>query len=468
MNSTTLSPIQPHNERPAAVWSSGGAHYDAISRGIADSIEHGVLRLDPKPGERILDLSTGTGWTSRVVARHGATVIGVDIANDLLESARRRADAEGLRIEYRLGDAEGLPFEDGAFDAVISTYGVMFASRPEAAAAELARVCRKGGRIALTTWAPDGNVFNMFGVMKRYMPAPAAAAPPSPFAWGSIERVRELLGDAFELRFERGRGMDHVLERLRSDQVPRDEPGSQSSRRVPRRFHRVPSNLRDGVGDLRSARVLAHSRCPMKSALIRLSLLALVIVGVQPAATRAQSTTSPAVPPVPANLEVPAGNELFLATRAVGTQNYVCITTAKRTVGWKFLGPQATVFVDVDGGVPQQATTHFLSMNPTEVLARPTWQHSVDTSKVWGRVRASSADPNYVAPGAIPWLLLETAGAEFGPTGGGFMTQTTFIQRVNTSGGIAPSTGCTNDDQIGAVALVPYTTDYFFYRAIQQ
>jgi len=204
MNSTTAPAIQPHNERPAAVWSSGGKYYEAISRGIADSIEHCVLRLDPQPGERILDLSTGTGWTSRVVARFGATVIGVDIANDLLDAARVNAAAEGLRIEYRLGDAESLPFEDGAFDAVISTCGVMFASRQEAAAAELARVCRKGGRIALTTWTPDGNVFGMFSVMKRYMPPPASPAPRSPFEWGRHERVRELLGGAFQLRFEPG------------------------------------------------------------------------------------------------------------------------------------------------------------------------------------------------------------------------------------------------------------------------
>src|SRR6185295_13820819 len=138
--------VQPHNERPAAVWSSGGKGYDEISRGIADSIEHCVLRLNPQPGERILDLSTGTGWTSRVVARRGAMVIGVDIASDLLSTARAKAEAEDLPIEYRLGDAENLPFENGAFDAVVSTCGVMFASRPVAAAQELARVCRPGGR----------------------------------------------------------------------------------------------------------------------------------------------------------------------------------------------------------------------------------------------------------------------------------------------------------------------------------
>src|SRR6185295_16056129 len=95
--------VQPHNERPAAVWSVGGKDYDEISRGIADSIEHCVMRLNPQPGERILDLSTGTGWTSRVVARRGATVFGVDIAGDLLEAARAKAEAERLPIKYRLG-----------------------------------------------------------------------------------------------------------------------------------------------------------------------------------------------------------------------------------------------------------------------------------------------------------------------------------------------------------------------------
>jgi len=203
MTLTTSNRIQTHNERAASVWSSGGDDYDAISRGIADAIEHCVLRLNPKPGERILDLSTGTGWTSRVVARRGATVVGTDIATNLLDAARARAEAEKLRIEYVLGDAEELPFENGEFDAVVSTFGVMFASRPEAAAHELARVCRRGGRIALTTWATDGSVRMMFEVMKRYMPPPPAPAPPSPFEWGRVERVRELLGSAFQLRFEK-------------------------------------------------------------------------------------------------------------------------------------------------------------------------------------------------------------------------------------------------------------------------
>lgn len=197
-------PIQPHNQKSAGVWNSGGARYEEISRGIADSIEHCVLRLNPQPGERILDLATGTGWTSRLVARRGATVVGVDLGADLVAAASERASAEGLDIEYRVGDAERLPFADGAFDAVISTCGVMFATRPEAAAAELTRVCRQGGRIALTTWLSDSNLFKMFLVMKPYMAPPATPAPPSPFEWGRTERIRELLGRDFDLHFEKG------------------------------------------------------------------------------------------------------------------------------------------------------------------------------------------------------------------------------------------------------------------------
>lgn len=198
----TAAAIQPHNARPSAVWSSGGSAYDRISFGIADSLEHCVLRLDPQPGERILDVATGTGWTSRLVARRGASVVGVDFAPDLIEAARASAAATGLSVDYQVGDAEALPFADGEFDAVVSTVGVMFVSRPEAAAAELARVTKRGGRLALTAWTDDSNVFEMFKVMKAYMPPPAAPALPSPFEWGRRERLEQLLGGAFDLRFE--------------------------------------------------------------------------------------------------------------------------------------------------------------------------------------------------------------------------------------------------------------------------
>jgi SAM-dependent methyltransferase len=194
--------IEPHNERPAAVWSSGGEAYEVISRQIGTALEHCVARLDPRPGETILDLATGTGWTSRLMARRGAGVIGADIASELLATATERAKKEGLEIEC--GDAEKLPFADQAFDGVISTFGIMFASRPQAAAAELARVCRRGGRIALATWAPDGEVLKMFQVMRPFMLPPPSPPPPSPFEWGSKDRVRALLARDFDLEFEEG------------------------------------------------------------------------------------------------------------------------------------------------------------------------------------------------------------------------------------------------------------------------
>jgi SAM-dependent methyltransferase len=121
----------------------------------------------------------------------------------LLEAAEKQAMAEQLPIRYLQGDAEALPFDDDSFDAVVSTCGVMFATRPELAAKELARVVRPGGRIALTTWTSDGNLFKMFQVMKPFMPVPAAPAPPSPFEWGNTDRIRQLLGEEFELKFER-------------------------------------------------------------------------------------------------------------------------------------------------------------------------------------------------------------------------------------------------------------------------
>ena len=139
--------VQSHNAKAQAIWNSSAGRYNEISRSIADAIEHAVERLQPKPGEHILDLATGTGWCSRVIAQRfaGIKVTGADIADRLLDYARSAAEMQKLAIEYRQADAEQLPFENGAFDAVISTFGVMFVARPEAAAAELARVVKPGG-----------------------------------------------------------------------------------------------------------------------------------------------------------------------------------------------------------------------------------------------------------------------------------------------------------------------------------
>ncbi|MGE0545730.1 MAG: class I SAM-dependent methyltransferase [Kofleriaceae bacterium] len=198
--------VQAHNLKSQSVWNSPAGRYDDISRSISDAIEHAVERLQPKAGERLLDLATGTGWGSRVIAHRfpGAKITGADIADQMLEHARAMAATQKLDIEYKHADAERLPFADGSFDGVVSTFGVMFVGKPEAAAAELGRVVKKGGRVVLATWTSDSNVFNMFGVMKKFMPPPPQPAPPSPFEWGNYDRLRELLGKDFELAFEEG------------------------------------------------------------------------------------------------------------------------------------------------------------------------------------------------------------------------------------------------------------------------
>jgi hypothetical protein len=181
-----------------------------------------------------------------------------------------------------------------------------------------------------------------------------------------------------------------------------------------------------------------------------------------PVAASAQHGGRIDVPAVPSNLTVEEGNVPFLQTRAYGTQNYVCLPSATG-VAWKLFGPQATLY---PGNVPFQIATHFLSANPEEPgTPRATWLHSHDGSAVWARAIQPSTDPSYVAPGAVAWLLLEKVGTAEGTVGGGLLAQTTFIHRVNTEGGIAPAAGCSSTAQLGAIALVPYSTDYFFYKA---
>jgi len=194
--------IRSHNATPSATWSSAGGAYDEISRGILDAIEHCINRLAPPRGGRVLDVATGTGWAARRLAEQGFQVTGVDFAPEVLTAANDLAVARKLDIAFELADAEALPYADASFDAVISSFGIMFVQRPEDAAAEIARVCKPGGRIALAVWTPAGNVFEMFKIMKAYMPQQAGTPPPSPFEWGRPERIEDLLGEHFELAFE--------------------------------------------------------------------------------------------------------------------------------------------------------------------------------------------------------------------------------------------------------------------------
>jgi SAM-dependent methyltransferase len=200
---TMNAPVREHNLKAAAMWSGGGRAYDEISRSIAGAIQHTVTRLNPARGERVADVATGTGWTSREVARRGADVVGVDIAEGLLAAARDIAREQGLAITYELGDAEALPFGDGAFDAVISTFGVMFAADQQRAATELARICRPGGRVAIAAWTPDSQAVSLRKVLVPFM-APPPSPSPSPFVWGTPDWVGATLGRDFRVNSEEG------------------------------------------------------------------------------------------------------------------------------------------------------------------------------------------------------------------------------------------------------------------------
>ena len=192
---TMIAEITPEMEalkaRLKATWMSGDYGH------FATYLEAGALdflsRIKVEPGARILDVACGAGQTAIPMSRLGAKVTGVDIATNLIEQARARAQAEGLDARFEEGDAEMLPFADGSFDIVISLIGAMFAPRPELVAAELKRVCRPGGKIIMGNWTPAGFVGQMFKIHGKHVPPPAIMAPP--VKWGDEEVVRERFGD---------------------------------------------------------------------------------------------------------------------------------------------------------------------------------------------------------------------------------------------------------------------------------
>jgi SAM-dependent methyltransferase len=179
--------------RLKAMWMAGD--FGQVAKHIETAAEEFIARLALKPGLRVLDVACGSGNLAIPAARAGAIVTGADIATNLLEQARARAESEGLTIQFDEGDAENLPYDDAAFDVVVSMFGAMFAPRPELVAAELARVCRPGGRVAMANWTPEGFVGQMFKIGGKHAPPPPNMPPP--VKWGDEETVRERLRDGF-------------------------------------------------------------------------------------------------------------------------------------------------------------------------------------------------------------------------------------------------------------------------------
>ena len=176
--------------RLKTTWMTGD--YDLFSSFMEKGAEQFYLRLGVTPGTRLLDVGCGAGQLALIAARAGARVTGCDIAANWLERARARAAAEGLEIAFDEGDAESLPYDDGQFDAVISLIGAMFAPRPDLVAAELTRVCRPGGMIAMANWTAGGFVGAMFKTISKYI---APAGMPAPVLWGDEGTVRERFSD---------------------------------------------------------------------------------------------------------------------------------------------------------------------------------------------------------------------------------------------------------------------------------
>jgi len=175
--------------RLKSTWMSGD--YGHFAKFLEPGAIEFFRRLDVVRGTTVLDVACGAGQVALMAARAGAVVTGVDIATNLIDQARARAQAEGLAARFDEGDAEMLPYGDGSFDLVVSLIGAMFAPRPELVALELLRVCRPGGRVAMANWTPGGFVGQMFKTIGKHVPPPPGV--PAPVLWGDEATVRERL-----------------------------------------------------------------------------------------------------------------------------------------------------------------------------------------------------------------------------------------------------------------------------------
>lgn len=179
--------------RHAAMWASGD--YPKMVQTFLTPL--GPRLVDAAgigPGQRVLDVAAGTGNAALVAAERGAEVTASDLTPELLDAGRASADARGLTLEWRVADAEHLPFDDASYDVVMSSIGVMFAPRHQLAADELVRVCRPGGTIALLSWTPEGMIGSLFRTMGPFAAPPPPGASPAPL-WGSEAHLAELFGD---------------------------------------------------------------------------------------------------------------------------------------------------------------------------------------------------------------------------------------------------------------------------------
>jgi SAM-dependent methyltransferase len=189
LTTVTLDALKAKQQQ---TWASGD--YGKIAWITVPVAETLCATIDVRPGTDVLDVATGTGHAALSAARRFCRVTGVDYVPALIDTARRRAAAEGLAVDFVEADAECLPFADDSFDYVLSALGVMFVADHARAAAELVRVCRPGGRIGLANWTPTGFVGSMLQIVGRHVPPPPEAQPPS--RWGDVVTVRGLLGDA--------------------------------------------------------------------------------------------------------------------------------------------------------------------------------------------------------------------------------------------------------------------------------
>jgi SAM-dependent methyltransferase len=186
----TANGLETLKNRLRDTWISG--EYGRIARSFERGAEKFVERLGLKPGMRVLDVACGTGNLTLPAARTGADVTGLDFAPNLIEEAKANAAAEGLNINFDVGDAEDMPYEDESFDVVISMFGAMFTPRPDVTASELKRVCRPGGLVAMANWRPESLIGQMFKVLGKHVTPPVGM--PSPLLWGDQEAVERRFG----------------------------------------------------------------------------------------------------------------------------------------------------------------------------------------------------------------------------------------------------------------------------------